>query len=165
MIVQTAYPMIMICTLFWFLHIDTSAENFWWMTAYGLISNAIFCGQGYFLGIIFPEEDQVKIMNLLFVMVWVMTNGVLCNLTTASWLIVQLSKVSPSRYNCEGFFRRMVGEIPDYSKYGVPISRDDLLDNLGYTYGDQYCMIALCVWTAIMVTLSIISIELKFRSL
>lgn len=58
------------------------------------------------MGIMFSEES-VKIINLLAVMMWVTTNGVLCNLKTANWFIVGLSHISPSRFNCEGFIRRV----------------------------------------------------------
>ena len=106
--------MTMILCLFWALNINTSAENFLYMSAYGLISNAVFCGQGYWLGVCFPEDDAtVKLCNLLLIMIWVMSNGIFANLPNANWFIKGLSNVSPSRFNCEGFFRRMITEIPD----------------------------------------------------
>ena len=92
---------------------DTSWNNFMWLCLYGNLSNMVFCGQGYFMGIMFDEES-VKIINLMVIMVWITTNGVLCNLTTANWLIKGLSHISPSRFNCEGFIRRVSTEIPDY---------------------------------------------------
>jgi len=49
----------------------------------------------------------------MFIMVFITTNGVLCNLTTANWFIVGLSYISPTRFNCEGFVRIMSAQIPD----------------------------------------------------
>ena len=42
MIIQTAYPLIMIVCIFWFLDIDTDGHNFGLMLTYGLIANWIF---------------------------------------------------------------------------------------------------------------------------
>lgn len=132
MIFQIAYPMTMILCLFWALDIDESPANFWWMTGFGLISNTVFCAQGYFLGICFPDDESaVKLVNLILIMLWVMTNGVFANLKTANWFIVGMSKVSPSRYNCEGFFRRMIGKIPKIDlppPYNLHISQQAVLD-------------------------------------
>jgi hypothetical protein len=76
------------------------------------------------LGICFPDdESKVKLVNLLLIMVWVMTNGIFANLPGTNWLIKGISYISPSRFNCEGFFRRMIGNIPDLDKeYGIKIS-------------------------------------------
>jgi hypothetical protein len=51
MILQVAYPLIMIMMLFWNIGIDTSRDNFLWLLAFGLMGNFIYCGQGYFIGI------------------------------------------------------------------------------------------------------------------
>jgi len=118
-IVQILYPMIMILWLFWFISIDTSFENFIWFALYGNLSNFVFCGQGYFLGITFPDETNVKIINFMFIMVWIASNGVLCNLESANWFIRGISKISPTRFNCEGFLRRVTIQVPDYT-HNVP---------------------------------------------
>ena len=81
--------------------------------AFGLLSNFVFCGQGFFLGIMVLDESSVKIVNFMFVMIFLSTNGVLCNLTTANWLIRGMSHISPNRFNTEGFIRRVTTEIPD----------------------------------------------------
>lgn len=44
MIIQVAYPMIMILILFWNIGIVTTKENFYWLAAYGLMGNFIYCG-------------------------------------------------------------------------------------------------------------------------
>ena len=138
------------------------------MTGFGLISNTVFCAQGYFLGICFPDDESaVKLVNLILIMLWVMTNGVFANLKTANWLIVGLSKISPSRYNCEGFFRRMIGNIPtvDIPKpIDVHVSQEKVLDDFNFNYGDSYCMGALGIWALIMISLGVITINIKFRS-
>lgn len=113
MLLQIAYPVIMIFCTFFFLGIDTSYENLGMFLAYGLVSNFVFCGQGFCLGILVPDEDAVKIVNILIVMVLIAVCGTVCSLDTASWFIRGLSYVSPSRYNCEGFSRRILYNLPE----------------------------------------------------
>jgi ABC-type multidrug transport system permease subunit len=108
MIIQVAYPLIMILILFWNIGIITDSNNFWWLMAFGLIGNFIYCGQGYFIGIMVNNEDSAKLANLLVIMVMFCTNGVLCNMNSASAFVKFISSYSPSRYNCEGFLRRMI---------------------------------------------------------
>ena len=55
-------------------------------------------------------------MNVLMLMIWSMCNGIISNLPAASVIVVGLSEISPSRYNCEGFFRRMISGMPDLDK-------------------------------------------------
>ena len=166
-LVQILYPMIMILWLFWFLDIDTSGNNFLWFCLFGNLSNFVFCGQGYFLGITFPDESNVKIINFLFIMVFIASNGVLCNLATANWFIVGLSKVSPTRFNCEGFLRRFILQVPDYSHNipPLPISQEDILQKFDYTYGDDHCLIGLVCWFFFWIIASLISINWKYRTL
>jgi len=121
LIVQILYPLIMILILFWLIDIDTSLNNFLWFMAFGLLSNFVFCGQGFFLGIMVLDESSVKIINVLFVMVFLASNGVLCNLTTANWFIKGLSHISPNRFNTEGFVRRVITEIPDLTQGFPPL--------------------------------------------
>jgi ABC-type multidrug transport system permease subunit len=44
LILQIFYPMIMIFVLFWGVGMETSWENFWWLCAFGNLSNMVFCG-------------------------------------------------------------------------------------------------------------------------
>lgn len=127
--------MIMILVLFWNIGIDTSTENFLWLCAFGLMGNFIYCGQGYFVGIMVNESSSAKLTNLMIIMVMFCTNGVLCNTGTASPFIKFISTYSPSRYNCEGFFRRMIKQVPDlnqvpndYFPVPIPISQEDILE-------------------------------------
>lgn len=79
----------------------------------GILSNFVYVGQGYFLGILVPDENNVKIVNMLFVMIFVTTNGVLANLNTVNWFIKGLSYISPLRFCCEGFVRSLTYQIPN----------------------------------------------------
>lgn len=108
MIVQIAYPTIMILIIFWNVGIDTSNQNLEWLFAFGLLGNFIYCAQGYFIGIVVNDPAAAKLTNLMVIMVMFTTNGVLCNMDSASAFISFISTYSPSRYNCEGFFRRMI---------------------------------------------------------
>jgi hypothetical protein len=56
MIVQTAYPMIIILSMFWSVDGDTSLSNFGYLCAYGLMGNWIFACQGYIVGTACPQE-------------------------------------------------------------------------------------------------------------
>ena len=67
--------------MFWLIGIDTSLDNFGILLTYGLLGNFVFCGQGFFWGLAVPSEDNVKILNLITVMVFMGTNGTLTNLT------------------------------------------------------------------------------------
>ena len=106
-LINLLYPWIIIVTLFWLVGLETSMQNLGWFFLFGSISNFVFCGQGYFLGIVFLDESSSRLMNFMFIMVFVCSNGVLCNLTTANWFVVALSHISPIRFNCEGFIRIM----------------------------------------------------------
>jgi len=107
--------MVMILLLFWLIGIDISFGNLLLMSAYGIISNFVFCGQGYFLGFWIPNENDVKTINWLFIMVWFSTNGVLVNLGSSGWFIEAIGKVSPSKFNCEGFYRSIIRQISPQS--------------------------------------------------
>ena len=122
MIIQIAYPLIMIFILFWNLGIDTSQDNLLWLLAFGLMGNFIYCGQGYFIGIVVSDPASAKLANLMVIMVMFCTNGVLCNMDSASGFITFISAYSPSRYNCEGFFRRMIVQVPNYDTVPNPIN-------------------------------------------
>jgi hypothetical protein len=113
--------MIMILILFWNIGIDTSQDNFLWLAAFGLMGNFIYCGQGYFIGIVVSDPASAKLANLMVIMVMFCTNGVLCNMDSASPFISFISAYSPSRYNCEGFFRRMLLQVPDYNTIDNPL--------------------------------------------
>jgi len=58
-------PIIFILIIFWTLDIETTAENFGWYVAYGLAANFYFAGQGYLLGILIPDENMVKVADLV----------------------------------------------------------------------------------------------------
>ena len=72
---------------------------------FGCLSNVVFCGQGYFIGIWIDNEDGCKTVNSLVAMCWMAANGVLSNLTTANWFISGFAWISPFRYNCEAYVR------------------------------------------------------------
>lgn len=108
MILQFFYPLITIFVLFWGIGIDTSALNFGWMMGFGVLSNVVFCGQGYFLGIAVDDEDRVKLVNMFVILIFSTCNGILANLETVNPLIKFFSWISPSRFSVEGFFRRVI---------------------------------------------------------
>lgn len=113
LLLQTMYPIIMVVTIFWGIGINTSFENFRWMMAYGVISNYVFCSQGYFVGIAVDSEDGCKVVNMFIVLLFSTCNGVLANLKTANWFILGISWVSPARFGVEGFFRRCTQQLND----------------------------------------------------
>ena len=113
LVLQFLYPVIMLMSIFWFIDIDTDIVNFLYIMAFGLMGNFVFCGQGFFWGIAVTNEDQVKLINQINVMIFIMCNGALTNLTTSNWFVTFLSNVSPARFNCEGFFRALTRQIKD----------------------------------------------------
>ena len=190
-ILQVLSPIIMISILFWKIGIVTDQDNWLLFMAYGCLGNIIYVGQGYFIGIVFNEEATAKLVNLLVIMVMFCTNGVLCNTGTANAFIVFISKYSPSRMMCEGFYRRVTFQIPDLSdktlysidptpfddiaKFGIdvskianasiPISQKIALDQLNYDYGDPKCIMGMAIWLGFWFIASIIGINMKFRKL
>lgn len=141
---QIFYPVIMILCLFWLIGIDTSSQNFWILNAYGLIGNFVFCGQGFFWGLAVPDENNVKLFNLITIMFFVGTNGALTNLNSANWFIKFMSDISPARFSCEGFFRCCIKQIPpilvniDFAKppIHVDLTQEAVLAANGMEFGD-----------------------------
>lgn len=130
LLISLFYPVIMILFIFWGIGIEASMENFIVLMAFGLTSNMVFCGQGYFMGIWIADEVSVKTMNMFFVMFWLTTNGVVCNLRTANWFIKGLAHISPLRFACEGFTRTLTKQIPDLNDASggvIKISQEDVL--------------------------------------
>jgi ABC-type polysaccharide/polyol phosphate export permease len=121
LIVQLLYPIILILLLFWGLGIEESIDNFFWFTAFSIASNFVFVGQGYFVGIMVNNEDAVKLVNFLFIMFWMTSNGILANQGSMNWFIKFLCKISPMRYTCEGMLRRVIKQVPDYTQNVPPL--------------------------------------------
>ena len=51
LILQMIYPFIMVIMLFWAMGIQNTSKQFILMSAFAATGNAVFCAQGYFLGI------------------------------------------------------------------------------------------------------------------
>ena len=94
------------------------------------------------------------------------TNGVLSNLATANWFIVFLSHISPIRFICEAYVRRVTLQIPDYATESdgkIPISRELILTQFKYDLGDNHCIAALAIWLGFWISMSLVSINYQFR--
>ena len=115
----------------------------------------------------------MKVVNSFAMMTFVATNGVMVNIADANWFVAGLSWISPARYNCEGFVRRMLGNWPqsplhiERAGYNVtlPVDAGALYERLGYTLGDQTCILVLLGWAIFAVLLCILAVNLKFRKL
>jgi len=165
LMISLFYPVIMILFIFWGIGIEASNENFVLLMGFGILSNMVFCGQGYFMGIWINDEVSVKTMNMFFVMFWLTTNGVVCNLTTANWFIKGLAHISPLRFACEGITRTLVKQIPNLNAASdghIKISPDNVLETLGYTWGNEYCFYGLIIWIFVWMLLSMIVINIKY---
>ena len=53
------YPTIVTLVMFWHLGIDSSWENFWTFYSIAIITNFVFTGLGYFIGICITNEYTV----------------------------------------------------------------------------------------------------------
>lgn len=118
------------------------------------------------MGIWISNINAVKPINTFFTMFWLATNGVVCNLTTANWFVKGLAAISPLRFACEGITRTLITQVPDLSAASggeYKINQKDILDTLGYTYGNQYCAIGLLAWIGVWMLLSLIVINKKYR--
>ena len=165
LLISLFYPVIMILFIFWGIGIEASTDNFLLLMSFGILSNMVFCGQGYFMGIWIADEISVKTMNMFFVMFWLTTNGVVCNLRTANWFIKGLAHISPLRFACEGITRALIKQIPDLDSASdgkIKISSQDVLETLGYTWGVNYCICGLAVWILVWTVLSLVVINLKY---
>jgi len=166
LIVQFIHPVILFTGMFFCIGIDTSFQNYCWVMAYAQISNFLFCGQGYLLGILVTDENDVKLVNLLFLLTWTTGTGILCNLSTANWFVRGLSHVSPGRYNTEGFVRCLTRQVPDLNlneTLPLPVSQQDILKQFEFTWGEEYCLYALIIWFFALFAMSLIAINLKYR--
>ena len=164
-IFQVGYPVILILTLFFFLGIENSFKNFTLMMSYGLLSNWIFACQGYLLGTLIPEPDAVNTVNVIFIILMLMTNGIISNLKTTNIIIKVLSFLTPARFITEGLYRRVVGNVPDLNAVGLDISKDTILNDMAFTYGDSGCLKILGIWCVAYPIIDIIAINLMNRNL
>lgn len=140
------------------------------MITFGLLTNFVFVGQALFLGIVEPDEANVKNLNVLVTMLFMTGNGVLRSLDGANWFIKFLARISPLRYIIEGFMRTMIKQIPDFTQpdvkpFPIDFNQDILLKKMGFNYGNEECTVALLVWFAIWVLLGLFAINYKFRKL
>lgn len=165
MFISLCYPVLIVLFIFWGIGIVPSLDNFLHMIAFGILSNMVFCGQGYFMGIWINDENSCKTMNSFFVMFWLSTNGVIANLTQVNWFINGLAHISPLRFAGEGITRTLVKQIPNLNAATdgkITISPEDVLNTLGFTWGNQYCFCALIIWVGVWITLSLILINYKY---
>ena len=107
LMVQFIHPIIMVMMLYYTTSIAENKDNLMWFLAYAQISNFIFCGQGFFLGIMILDEDTAKLINLLFLMMWITGNGIMASAKHPNWFVNAIEHISPARFNCEGIFRRV----------------------------------------------------------
>lgn len=121
LILQFAYPVIMVLSVFWLTGIDTEWENFLFFMSFGLLGNFVFCGQGFFMGIAF-DEGTVWTINTFSVLFFTLGNGAFANLDSATWFVKFLSKVSPARFNLEGIFFALSRQVTEDSTYPFEIS-------------------------------------------
>jgi hypothetical protein len=115
LIIQLIYPFLMATILFFGIGIDISLYSYLHLMAFAFLGNMVFCSQGYAVGALVKGSDAAKIVNFLIVMFMVGTNGTLTNTSTGDNVIVKaLSKISPSRFHCEAFFRVLTKQVDDH---------------------------------------------------
>ena len=109
-IILFGWILIMVMIFFWSVGIVTSLDNFCWIMVYAVLGTLVFSGQGFFLGLV-CEESNVRLMNLVLLMFWTTTNGILANLGTVNPLIKVLSNISPVRFASEGLYRHLTEQV------------------------------------------------------
>jgi hypothetical protein len=174
LLISLLQPLIMVSILFYNIGTITEFHNFLMLMSFGILTNSAFSGQGYFVGALVPDGDGAKVVNLLFIMIFVASNGILSNLASANWFISLLSSISPVRYCCEGFLRALSGQIPNYRAATtggpseaavIPISQDDVLNKLDYNTGNAKCAAYLALWLVVWIALGCIALNIKTRKL
>jgi len=173
MLIQLAYPLIMVLIVFWALGIDTSQKNFWELLLFSFIGNMVCCGQGYAIGTLVDDEDASKICNFLIIMILLGTGGSIANIKNANWFVSSLSKISPSRLHCEALMRSLTNQVDDHTeefqKFEIfthqSMSQETILDSFGYDYGDSKCFWGLVGWLVGWVVVALIGINIRFRKI
>ena len=67
-----------------------------------------------------------------------LTSGGLGSVKTFPTFITWVSYISPQRYACQGFFMRLIGQIPNDDPMNI---RDKAVEALGYDeFGDARCI-------------------------
>ena len=101
-----------------------------------------------------------------------MVNGTFVNISKDSnvnWFVKAMSYISPARYNCEGFIRRLTGNVLDYDQlypeHDIGISEQKLLEMRGYTAGDKWCLIILSCWAVGYFLLALVAFHARYRKL
>ena len=105
-----------------------------WMATLGLMS---FVGSlwGFSFGTFFRNEMNALQFNLVFILIFNLGAGHVANIGEGvNYFAKFISTVSPVRYGTEMLMSRIVK--------GTPAEKIVLL-NLGYTCGDQYCIVVL----------------------
>ena len=97
-----------------------------------------------------------------------MFNGTYVNISKdsdANWFVLAMSYISPARYNCEGFIRRLTGNVIDYESQGegIEISEQRLLEMRGYTAGDTLCLTILSCWAVGYFLLALVGFHYRYR--
>lgn len=103
--IQFIPPIIMFLMLFWCLAIDQSWNNLLWLLGFSIVGNFTWAAMGFFVGLTIPDEsDGAKVINVMLCMIFMSVNGGIVNPSTTNAFVRFLSRVTPARFICEGFF-------------------------------------------------------------
>jgi hypothetical protein len=151
------YPVIVcFCSFYFFGFVDSSFSNLLgWLSTMLLtaISGATF---GFLIGCIFDSDMAAIVVVQLFFILFSFGAGSLTNLGSTNVVVTFLSYISPFRYSCELFMRRLLAG----REY-----KNTVLNFLDYTYGYEICYFSLIALTVFFILLAWLIIYLRSKSL
>jgi len=74
-ILQIFYPVVMTFICLWGLNLDTSFENVFYITLYGVLTGLVSIGQGWFCGALANQEIVAQMANSLVSLLFMLSSG------------------------------------------------------------------------------------------
>lgn len=110
---QIIHPTIATLVMFFHLGIEDSWDNFFIFLSISYLSNFVFAGLGYFIGICVTNHYTALACYAFSLVFFLCTNGTLTNLNAPpNWFVEFLTGISPCRFSCESFFIIITKHIP-----------------------------------------------------
>ena len=156
-VVVLVYPVIVTLTSFFFFGLEESSfgDCLEWMLIMGhlMLAGSLF---GFMLGTFLDNEVVGTQVNSLFIIFFTFGAGFFANAgDNANFVVEMLSYVSPLRYSTEIFTRKV---------YEGKLGGNFVMEQFGYTWGRETCMLMLQLWIVSVFFIGLFSIRWKTRN-
>lgn len=121
LILQLAYPLIFVLCVFFGLGIDESLANFLDMFFVACLLTFTMSAQGWFCGSLSDNEQVAQQTNTFIILIFMLTSGGLGSAASFPAFIKWVSYISPQRYACQGFFYRLIKQVPEKNAMGFVV--------------------------------------------